>query len=253
MSFIELDRDSISLPTGKVYRPEELELYRITRSGQLKWPDLLERDRVIVLAEAASGKSVEFQERCAAIKANGRCALYLTIEQLDKNGLVATLGLIDRNAFLAWQVGIEPGWFFLDSIDEARINQKDVANALDRFAVELGAGYERAHVLLSCRGTVWESDKDLALVAKAPPILPRTNTEDTASIDPEEALLTKPEKKSSTAALAEVTTPQIELVLLAANRLATPDLFRSLGSEQRRAVRTGTLSTRPRRHGDPSG
>jgi hypothetical protein len=51
------------------------------------------------LAEAPSGKSVEFQERCAGIRNDGGFALYLTIERLEKNGPVGTLGRIDREAF----------------------------------------------------------------------------------------------------------------------------------------------------------
>jgi hypothetical protein len=136
-------------------------------SKDLGWPDLLARRRVVVLAEASGGKSREFQEQQAALASDGKYAFFITLEALAATGFDGSLNRQDANAFGTWLSSDEDAWFFLDSVDEARINRKDVEVALNRFAREIDGGFDRAHVLLSCRGTVWDGTDDLALVRRA--------------------------------------------------------------------------------------
>ena len=50
--------------------------------------------------------------------------------------------------------------FFLDSIDEARLNRRSFDRALTRFAHDLGALLDRARVLVSCRASDWKGADD---------------------------------------------------------------------------------------------
>lgn len=50
--------------------------------------------------------------------------------------------------------------FFLDSVDEARLNRKSFDTALRRFAKDLGMALERTHVYVSCRVTDWKGAED---------------------------------------------------------------------------------------------
>jgi len=197
LAFVEVDRDVITLDPKQAYRPEEFDALRHFRSGNLKWPDLLRTPRVILLAGAASGKSEEFRQRTAQIVRNAGFAVYLTIERLEAAGLEGSLNLSDRARLTDWRRATERGWFFLNSIDEARINHKDVELALNRFAADLGEAYDRAGILLSCRGSAWTGDPDMALVANALPVRSRALREDQEPIDPDEALLAKRDKASS--------------------------------------------------------
>lgn len=196
MAFVELDRTFIALNLKQAYRPEEFDALRHFGTGLLKWPDLLDAQRIILLAGAASGKSEEFRQRATAIRRDGGFAIYLTVERLEAAGLDGSLNVSDREALAAWRRGTEPGWFLLDSIDEARINHKDVELALNRFAADLGEAYDRARVLLSCRGAAWAGDADMALVANALPVRERALREDREPVDPEEALLAKRDNAS---------------------------------------------------------
>ena len=215
LSFIELDRDFVPLEINQPYRAEVLEGIRFHPWRGVKWPSLLEYDRVVIFAEAASGKSEEFRQRSRAIREAGNFAVYIPIERLEKNGLIGSLGITDREAFSAWQRDGAPGWFFLDSIDEARIHHKDVENALNRFAADLSDAYDRARVVLSCRGSVWAGEKDLALINLALPIRPQPETDKVAH-DPEAALLDKLEKASITSTREEKSTKrELRLVALA--------------------------------------
>ena len=59
-----------------------------------------------------------------------------------------------------WLAASGEAWFFLDSVDEARLNRKSFDTALKLFARDLGTGLERAHVYVSCRVTDWKGADD---------------------------------------------------------------------------------------------
>lgn len=192
-SYIELDRDFVPLDVGRRYRIDDLEILDMFGSRALKWNALLHHDRVVVLAGAESGKTREFRERVRGLREEGRFAQYVTIERLAKDGLDAAMNLQERLGFERWLVSETTGWFFLDSVDEARINHKDVETAFNRFAMALGTAYPKARIILSCRGSAWEGEADLALVQRTLPILPEITTP--TPVDPDEALFAKAEPK----------------------------------------------------------
>jgi hypothetical protein len=78
---------------------------------------------VVLLAEAASGKSAEFRNQTETLRAAGSHAFFVTIEELADHGFEAALEPAGVEAFEQWRGGTSDGWFFLDSIDEARLNR----------------------------------------------------------------------------------------------------------------------------------
>ena len=188
--FIELNRDFVSLDAARRYGLEDLDMLGLLGSKSLKWSALLDRTRVVVLAGAESGKTQEFRERVAALREAGSFAQFLTIERLAGDGVEASLNISERAQFAAWQASDAPGWFFLDSVDEARINHRDIDTALNRFASALGVGYDRARVLLSCRGSAWEGTADLERFMRALPVTAHHDAPVPA--EPDEALFAKP-------------------------------------------------------------
>lgn len=64
------------LDVGRVWGPQV--------SGWLSWDDLRRRRRVILLAEAYSGKTEEFRHQCEALQADGKPAFFLRIEDLEQ-------------------------------------------------------------------------------------------------------------------------------------------------------------------------
>ncbi len=50
------------------------------------WPDLLELRRVVILAEAGSGKSTEFKTQCATLKAAGKFAFLASVQDVAQAG-----------------------------------------------------------------------------------------------------------------------------------------------------------------------
>jgi len=191
MNFINLDRYFVpltkdqepSLDIGRFWGPRV--------SGWLGWEELRRRRRVILLAEAASGKTEEFRHQCDVLRAAGSPAFFLRIEELPEQGTETALDTESAQLFEAWLAGSGEGWFFLDSVDEARLNRKSFDTALKRFARDIGDGRERAHVYVSCRVTDWKGAEDRATYSrylpawKKPVIAPVAKPEDySALLDP---------------------------------------------------------------------
>ncbi|MDR7155812.1 hypothetical protein J2W40_002648 [Sphingobium xenophagum] len=192
MPYVDLHRRFSSIEPDQPFSAEAWQGVGRGYAGGLGWDDLLERPRVVVLAEASAGKSAEFRARVDVLRQEKRNAFYVTVESLASYGLDGSLGREDADRLASWHQGSAPAWFFLDSVDEARLNHKGVEQALNRLARELGQSYDRARILLSCRGSIWTGKADLDLVRRTLRVPPST-PEKSAAVDPDEALLRIPE------------------------------------------------------------
>ena len=160
MDFINLDRYFISLTKDQEPSLDIGRFWGPRLSGSLGWEELRRRRRVILLAEAASGKTEEFRHQCDVLRAAGSPAFFLRIEELAEQGIETALDREGAKLLDTWLAGSGEGWFFLDSVDEARLNRKSFDTALKRFAKDIGTGLERAHVYVSCRVTDWKGAED---------------------------------------------------------------------------------------------
>lgn len=67
--------------------------------------------------------------------------------------------------FITWLETDECGWFFLDSVDEARLVSHDhFKRALKRISFSLDRATQRIFVYISGRGSDWNAISDLALI-----------------------------------------------------------------------------------------
>jgi hypothetical protein len=168
MNFVELNRCFV--PVGKDQEPVlNLGTWGRKYGGWLEWKELRERRRVILLAEASSGKSAEFRNQQEKLSAEGMPAFFMRIEELADQGFEAALEPGSAKTFVDWRDGGGEAWFFLDSIDEARLNRKSFETSLKKFARELGRSVERARIFVSCRVTDWKGREDRELVERLLP------------------------------------------------------------------------------------
>lgn len=137
----------------------------------LHWADLQKERRVVVLGEAASGKSAEFAHQIDVLRERGEAAFLVRIEELADHGFVISLDPRATELFNTWRAGSADGWFYLDSIDEARLNRKSLEAVLTRFATDLRDALVRAHVYVSCRPSDWKSPDYLRLLQRRLPLL----------------------------------------------------------------------------------
>jgi len=82
-SFIELDRRFRLLDQQEM---RDVEIWRSYPEALFDdfpgWSGILEQDRVVVLAEAGSGKTRELKEQQSRLVSDGKAAFYLALESL---------------------------------------------------------------------------------------------------------------------------------------------------------------------------
>ncbi|MFC6630525.1 hypothetical protein ACFQAR_12055 [Acinetobacter beijerinckii] len=75
------------------------------------WDDLLTEYRCVILAEAGAGKTKEFEECARRIKADGKYAFFIRIEDID-NDFVNEFEIGDEDQFNEWLASTDSAWFF---------------------------------------------------------------------------------------------------------------------------------------------
>jgi hypothetical protein len=95
VSIVALDRRFASWDDRK---PSATEIFAFTEAlgGLLDWAELLKSRRVVILAEAGSGKSTELKERARLMSAEGRFAFYATVQEVGGSGLAKALNAARR-------------------------------------------------------------------------------------------------------------------------------------------------------------
>jgi hypothetical protein len=160
---IELDRRFIECNEDKPSDPDVVARFGFTEAT-LSWDDLLARRRVVLLAEAGSGKTTEMIAQARRQANADRPAFYLTLEDVGRAGLETALKPTDRAPFAAWRASDEEAWFFIDSIDEAKDSGVRLRTALRAIASGISGAERRSHVILSGRYTDWQFRNDLKLL-----------------------------------------------------------------------------------------
>jgi nucleoside phosphorylase len=87
-------------------------------------------------------------------------AFYVTVQDLAAEGFFGSQRSEAQQRFENWKQSTEPAYFFLDAIDEARLNGQTLGRALTKLEQALGLNIERAHVMISCRVSDWRAHSD---------------------------------------------------------------------------------------------
>lgn len=132
------------------------------------WPEILQKRRVVILGEPGSGKTTEFKQQAATIKEHGEFCLRLSLAHLINKTIPDILSAADVDDLARWKRSHDTGYLFLDSVDESRLERfADFRNAL----INIRRSFEpeelaRLNILISSRGTAWQSAADLDLVTE---------------------------------------------------------------------------------------
>lgn len=175
MKFIELNRRFRNITEEELGNPELLFSFgeSFLHSTTDDWTKLLESRRVVLLAEAGSGKTEEMREQASKLKGEEKYAFYADLASLDRESLSDLLSADEERAFTAWKTEHNsPAWFFLDSVDELKLTQGKLKRAINRFAKDVQGLLHRAYVIISCRPSDWKFDLDLQVVQEVLPVVP---------------------------------------------------------------------------------
>ena len=189
MNTVQLDRrfyewkEDADEPTHSSYRIRtELGL----SDGMFTWSNLLAKRRVVILAEAGSGKTEELKAQAHLQTVAGKFAFYSTVQYVGRGGLKDALGPKDKLRFDDWCKSTEPGWFFIDSIDEAKFDGIKIEQAFRKIAEDILGNEGRTHIVLSGRHTDWEFGRD---ASRLQDVLPLPRVDITEPIPPLETLI----------------------------------------------------------------
>ena len=186
MEFVDLQRQFHDVPKDvELEETEHLVSFSEHEFGpSFGWSKLLESMRVVLLAEAGSGKTKEMEEQAKRLAQEGRFAFFVALDDLDRERMVNILSPDEEESFKRWRAnGQETAWFFLDAVDELKLTGGKLSRALNRLSKDLNGFLDRARVIISCRPSDWRPIVDLDTVQNGLPIPQRSSH---ASLQPSE-------------------------------------------------------------------
>ena len=143
-------------------------------SPDTRWSDLLESSRVVLLAEAGAGKTVEMREQARRLAEENKFAFFMAVESLDHESVSALLSSVEERRFEAWKADGEAlAWFFLDAVDELKLTRGKLGRALRRLSKSIDGHLGRARIVISCRPSDWRPNLDLPMVQQILPVSKR--------------------------------------------------------------------------------
>lgn len=170
--YVDISRRFRDLTKAELEEPELLASFNEHDfPSPTDWPALLCHPRVLLLAEAGSGKTAEMLEQVSRLTAEKKHAFFVPLESLDQNNLIDLLSPKEERDFAAWKADDDStAWFFLDAVDELKLNQGTLERALRRFSKAVDGLLDRMHVVISCRPTDWRPVVDLSTLRAMFPI-----------------------------------------------------------------------------------
>ena len=130
------------------------------------------------MAEAGAGKTFEMQARARYVEAKGHYSFFIRIEDIE-NDFEKSFEVGNADSFEQWLGSQNDAWFYLDSVDEARLeNPTTFRRAIRRFSGAIKNAQHRAHVCISSRPYAWRPRSDRQLLEQFLP-LPKQRVEAT--------------------------------------------------------------------------
>ena len=128
------------------------------------WDDLDREYRCVILAEAGAGKTEELRHRANILAEQGKPSFFIRIEDIEADFYNA-FEVGEKDRFQSWSQLIDEAWFFLDSVDEARLdNPRTFEKALRCFTKAIEKGVHRAHIYITSRPYAWRQKEDRYLL-----------------------------------------------------------------------------------------
>lgn len=152
--------------------------------ASIGWETLEWSPLCVILAGAGAGKTHEMRMRARQLRDQGRLTFFIRIEDIDQN-FDSAFEIGHEDEFQTWLSSSKEAWFFLDSIDEARLREpRAFEKAIRRFSDRIRNARPRAHVIVSSRPYAWRSHSDAAMLyGHLPFARPQDAVAEAASVD----------------------------------------------------------------------
>jgi hypothetical protein len=160
--FIELDRAFHELSKNSSEN-DDVEITTASRVGdRLRWSDLINEYRIIILSEAGSGKTAEIRNFAHMLRQQGKPEFFLRLENISTDFEDAfEVGTYEE--FEEWLNSNQEGWLLLDSVDESRLRDpRDFELAIRKLSRKIDTAKDRTHIVITSRAPAWRPKTDLA-------------------------------------------------------------------------------------------
>ena len=128
------------------------------------WPEIDRGYRSVILAEAGAGKTFEMRARARNVRQQGNPSFFIRIEDIA-DAFEDAFEVGSAESFTQWLESQDEAWFYLDSVDEARLdNPTSFEKAIRHFSRRIRPAQLRAHICISSRPYAWRAKSDRELV-----------------------------------------------------------------------------------------
>lgn len=170
---IQLDRKFVEFDERLQAGERDDFLFELSSSSKIgkSWSDILKNHCTVILAEAGSGKTAELQAQTERLRSEGQSAFFCRLEILADESFEDALEVGTSQDFQLWIASDVHGYFFLDSVDEARlINHRAFERAVRHFAKVVKPYMHRSTVVISTRPNAWRAQADPDMLEKLLPV-----------------------------------------------------------------------------------
>ena len=139
-------------------------------TGGIGWQELTRKDKIVILAEAGTGKTEELKAISKQLYEQGRPAFFLRLELLLESDFQISnyLSAGELSRFQEW---VDSGddesiaYFFLDAVDEAKLQKPNALELiLPRFENHIGfQNLKRTKIFMTSRFSEWRVKSDLGV------------------------------------------------------------------------------------------
>jgi hypothetical protein len=162
--YIKLNREFVEVPETEDEDEDFGFLIGFGFSNARTWEEIHKEYRTVILAAAGAGKSKELKTQAEILRDQGKISFFIKIEDIVGDFKDA-FEVGDEALLISWLDSNYEAWFFLDSVDEAKLKDPSAfSRALTRFANEIKRGTDRAHIVVSSRPYSWLSHVDRSLM-----------------------------------------------------------------------------------------
>lgn len=123
-----------------------------TMVGGIAWQELLQSQRILLVAEAGAGKTYECRQQKDSLWKSGEAAFFFELATLANTEPREMLLPEEEERFDAWLMSqSDIATFFLDSIDELKLTLGSFEQALRRFGRALSGQLGRSRIVITTR------------------------------------------------------------------------------------------------------
>jgi hypothetical protein len=169
-NYIQLDRNFSVVSKDLDYNYKESWSSFLGSSNNTDWKDVIKEFRCVILAEAGAGKTEELKQQAYLLESQRLFSFFIRIEDIDSN-FEESFEVGSQDDFNQWMASSDEAWFFLDSVDEARLNNANAfKKAITKFSGRIDKAKHRAHIIISSRPYSWRPLEDRKLLNEKLPL-----------------------------------------------------------------------------------